>query len=461
MEAMEFKPVLLWSDALIFLLVTSLTLFFYRLRRDPQTRERWSQVFSSRLGMVTFTVIMAYVGVALLDSLHFRKALPTPEGMITDEVFYDNKVTSVLDVMLDGMGDRFERTYSAPFALLSFEKKNMKNADGDMVRDYPLLEHAGQHLADPADRWADVLWRSLRALALGLLASALVIGAQWWLLRGSSYPWHASWAMQALVICFAFWLVGISRYYHVLGTDQGGTDVAYQSIKGVRTGVLLGTLSTLIMLPIAVTLGVMAGYFKGWVDDVVQYLYTTLSSIPGILLIAASVLLFQVYIDLNPDYFSIGMEKADARFIALCFILGVTSWSTLCRLIRAETLKISQLGYVQAAHAFGVSHSRILVRHILPNVVHIILITFVLDFSSLVLAEAVLSYIGVGIDPSMGSWGNMINGARSELSREPAVWWTLSGAFFFMFMLVLAANLFADLVRDAFDPRTSMGRSEA
>jgi peptide/nickel transport system permease protein len=453
------KPIVLWSDALIFLLVIALVAFFYRLRRDPQTRERWGEVFSSRLGMVTFTIILTYVGVALLDSLHFRRALDNPGGMQNSQVFYDNKVTSVLDVLLGGMGDRFERTYSAPFALKSSEKKNMKDASGNMVRDYPQLEHAGRHLDDPAQKWGDVLARSLSALLWGLAAAAVIVALQWRLLRASPHPWHASWGTQAVVICFAVWLVSISRYYHVLGTDLGGTDVAYQSLKGVRTGVLLGTLATLVMLPIAVTLGVMAGYFKGWVDDVVQYLYTTMSSIPGILLIAASVLLFQVYIDLNPDFFSIGMEKADARFIALCFILGVTSWSTLCRLIRAETLKISQLGYVQAAHAFGVSHSRILVRHILPNVVHIIMITFVLDFSSLVLAEAVLSYIGVGIDPQMGSWGNMINGARSELSREPVVWWTLSGAFFFMFVLVLAANLFSDLVRDAFDPRTSGRRS--
>jgi len=212
-------------------------------------------------------------------------------------------------------------------------------------------------------------------------------------------------------------------------------------------------LATLVMLPIAVSLGIAAGYFKGWVDDLVQYLYTTLSSIPGVLLIAASVLLFQVYIDLNPDLFEVGLEKADAKFVALCLILGVTSWATLCRLIRAETLKISQLDYVQAAHAFGVSHMRIIVRHILPNVIHIILITFVLEFSALVLAEAVLSYIGVGIDPAMASWGNMINGARAELSREPVIWWTLTGAFFFMFTLVLSANLFSDLVQDAFDPR--------
>ncbi len=455
------KPVLLWSDALIFLLVFALVFFFYKLRQDPQIRERWGQVFSSSLGMVAFTVILTYVGIALLDSVHFRRALDAPVGIQTDEIFYDNKVTSVFDVLTGVMGERFERTYSAPFALLSFEKKNMKDEQGRDMRDFPPLKYAGLDVVYPSEKWPDVLAKSVGPLAWGLLFSGFWVALQWAFLRRGTLPWRASWITQSAIICIAFWLVGISNHYHVLGTDKGGADVLFQSLKGIRTGVLLGTLATLVMLPIAVTLGIMAGYFKGWVDDVVQYLYTTLSSIPGILLIAASVLLFQVYIDLNPDSFSIGMEKADARFVALCFILGVTSWSTLCRLIRAETLKISQLDYVQAAHAFGVSHSRILGRHILPNLVHIILITFVLDFSALVLAEAVLSYIGVGVDPSMGSWGNMINGARAELSREPAIWWTLVGAFFFMFGLVLAANIFSDLVRDAFDPRTIMLGEEA
>src|SRR5210317_2017486 len=154
------KPLVLWSDALIYLLVVALCVFFYRLRRDPQTRERWGQVFGSRLGMITFTVILTYIGIALLDSLHFRRALDPAEGVQSTEVFYDNKVTSVLDVMLDGMGERFERTYSAPFALKSFEKKNMKDAQGNAIRDFPPLEHAGQHLDNPADKWPDVLSRS-------------------------------------------------------------------------------------------------------------------------------------------------------------------------------------------------------------------------------------------------------------------------------------------------------------
>jgi peptide/nickel transport system permease protein len=453
------KFVLLWSDALIFMLVVALCLFFLSLRRDPLTRERWSHVFGTRLGMTTFVIILAYIGVALTDSIHFRRALEPGPGQAAGTVFYDNRVISALDLTLGGMDERHERTYSAPFALRSFNKQNLKTESGEEVRDYPLLRHAGRHLSAAAEQPGDIAIRSALAIAKGLLLAALLLLPQWLLFRRSAYPWPAAWATQAAIICLATWLLHLNSVYHILGTDKAGNDVLYQSIKGIRTGVLLGTLATLVMLPIAVTLGVAAGYFKGWVDDVVQYLYTTLSSIPGILLIAASVLLFQVYIDLNPGYFEVGLEKADARFVALCFILGVTSWSTLCRLIRAETLKISQLGYVQAAHAFGVGNTRIIMRHILPNVMHIILITFVLEFSALVLAEAVLSYIGVGIDPSMASWGNMINEARSELSRDPTIWWTLVGAFFFMFVLVLSANLFSDLVRDAFDPRTSPGRA--
>jgi peptide/nickel transport system permease protein len=187
---------------------------------------------------------------------------------------------------------------------------------------------------------------------------------------------------------------------------------------------------------------------------VVQYIYTTLNSIPHVLLIAAAILMLQVYINSHPDLFETTVERADIRLLFLCIILGVTSWTGLCRLLRGESLKLRESEYIQAAVSFGVPHVRIITRHILPNVMHIVLITVVLDFSGLVLAEAVLSYVGVGVDPTMNSWGNMINGARLEMAREPVVWWSLLSAFLFMFTLVLAANLFSDAVRDAFDPRT-------
>jgi peptide/nickel transport system permease protein len=176
------------------------------------------------------------------------------------------------------------------------------------------------------------------------------------------------------------------------------------------------------------------------------------------LLIAAAVLSLQVYMENHPELFETLIDRTDMRLLFLCIILGITSWTGLCRLLRGETLKVSQVDYVEAATAFGVRHFNIMTRHILPNVMHIVLIAVVIDFSGLVLAEAVLSYIGIGVDPAMISWGNMINSARLEMAREPIVWWSLAAAFVFMFVLVLAANLFSDAVRDAFDPRVSRSR---
>ncbi|WP_067515230.1 ABC transporter permease [Endozoicomonas ascidiicola] len=454
---------ILWSDLLIFLLTGAITLFIWSLKQNPHNRERWRQVFSTRLGMATFVIILSYVVVALVDSMHFRKALPTTEGQKTDQVYYSNTVNSLLDLVLGEMGERPERTYSAPFALKSWNKENLLLPDGERVRDYPELAFGGSHLDDSSSFNRDIASNSLIGICIGLLIALVLIGLHVsWLKKqhtqdnAQPLPWHSAWITFAIILALFSWLITMGNLYHVLGTDQAGNDTLYESLKGIRTGVLIGTLTTLITMPIAITLGLMAGYFKGWIDDAVQYIYTTLISIPGLLLIAASVLLFQVWINNNPQYFQIGLEKADAKFLALCFILGITSWTTLCRLLRAETLKISQLDYVQAAHAFGVSHFQIIRRHILPNLSHIIIISFVLDFSGLVLAEAVLSYIGVGIDPAMASWGNMINLASTELSREPSIWWNLCGAFFLMFTLVLSVNLFSDLVNDAFDPKTKL-----
>jgi peptide/nickel transport system permease protein len=175
------------------------------------------------------------------------------------------------------------------------------------------------------------------------------------------------------------------------------------------------------------------------------------------LLIAASVLMMQVVMERNAEWFPTAAERADIKLLVLCGILGLVNWTGLARLLRGEALKLSQLEYIQAAHAFGVTDRRVLFRHLLPNVAHIVIITIVMDFSGFVLAEAVLSYVGVGVDPATTSFGNMINAARLEMGREPIVWWSLGAAFVFMFLLVLAANLFADVVRDGFDPRVRMG----
>ena len=225
---------------------------------------------------------------------------------------------------------------------------------------------------------------------------------------------------------------------HLLGTDKTGEDVLYKTLKSVRTGLIIGGLTTLIAVPFAIFFGVLAGFFGGWLDDAVRYLYSTLSSIPGVLLIVA---LMQVGKGWVP------------QLVLLCVVLGLTGWVGLCRLLRGEAMKLREKEYVQAALALGVSKFRIIRHHVVPNLMHLVLISIVLRFSGLVLAEAVLSYVGVGVGPDTYSWGSMIDQARGELGRDPVVWWSLAAAFVTMFLLVLAANLFSDALRDALDPR--------
>lgn len=453
---------------LIWLLVVLTTLFVLQVRKNPQMREAWRRVAQSRTALSATVVLSAYIVVGLADSIHFN---PRIESVAKGQTVYSPEVLSLLDVLATGLRERAERTYSAPLATHAFNKETVERSDGTKVRDYPRLLHGGAHLEDPETDWlGDVLRRAVGGALLGALVWFVLLGLMVFLkvrdaegafierlhqlLRGATeLPWHAAlWTLLfLLVLCGA--VMALSAHYHVLGTDKVGQDVFYQAVKSIRTGLVIGTLTTLVMLPAAILLGIMAGYFRGWVDDVIQYLYTTLNSIPSVLLIAAAVLMMHLYMNTHADQFNSVTERADLRLLFLCIILGVTSWTGLCRLLRGETFKLRELEYVQAAQAMGVRHFKVLYRHVLPNVMHIVLITVVLDFSGLVLAEAVLSYINIGVDPNTESWGNMINGARLELAREPVVWWSLIAAFVFMFTLVLAANLFADRVRDAFDPR--------
>ncbi|MDH3636958.1 MAG: ABC transporter permease [Gammaproteobacteria bacterium] len=459
-------PVFFWTDILIYLLLLLGIGFGLYARRQEHLRSPWRQVLGSRVAMSSLVVLIVYVTIGLLDSLHFR---PKLEHGNAEQ--HANQVLSVFDVLVTPIRTRTEKTYSAPFAAHLFAKETIELPDGRQVRLYPRLVYGGAHLENPTmDKWADILRRTALATAQGLGLWILLCGlfALFWsrnaglpvskavrvLARGDTDArWRAA-LVTGGVLCVLGWVSAeLGTAYHILGTDKVGEDVFYQSLKSVRTGLVIGTLTTLVMLPFAILLGIMAGYFRGWIDDVIQYIYTTLNSIPGVLLIAAAVLMLQVYLDNHAAEFTSIEERADLRLLFLCLILGVTSWTGLCRYLRGESLKLREIDYIQSARALGVGHFTIIARHILPNVMHIVLITVVLDFSGLVLAEAVLSYVQIGVDPTMNSWGNMINSARLEMAREPAVWWSLFAAFVFMFTLVLAANLFSDTVRDAFDPR--------
>jgi len=466
--------VILWTDALIFLLIALMLLFGRLAASREHLRTPWRSVGRSRMGMGALVVLSVYILIGILDSVHYKPLLS--KTVQTAQVTHSNEILSLLDYLVTPLREQQEKTYSSPLATHLYTKENIEQADGKMLRGYPRLEYGGAHLQNPEQEWAsDVAWTIIIGIQEAVLAWLSVVGiiiirlayrsgrtfiqqCQQVVFSKCDIPWRTIFIVLGITLLAAFIAGNLSVKYHLLGTDKVGEDVFYQALKSVRTGLVIGTLTTLIMLPAAIMMGIMAGYFRGWVDDVIQYIYTTLSSIPGVLLIAAAILMLHVYMNKHSGDFSSLVERADLRLLFLCIILGVTSWTGLCRMLRGEALKLRELDYVQAAQAFGVRHFVIITRHILPNVLHIVMISVVLDFSGLVLAEAVLSYVNIGVDPTMNSWGNMINSARLEMAREPVVWWSLAAALIFMFTLVLAANLFSDVVRDAFDPRLRGGR---
>ena len=452
------KTEYLTTDLLIFLLLNCFVLFVTYVRTQPHLSEPWQQVFKNKIAMSCSVVLTFFAIVGLMDSVHFYQSdKANPER-------YSVEMLSLLDSSLEYISSKTEKTYSAPFATHSYAKESVINEKGIKGRAYPRLKYGGAHLEELSQSyWSDIALKSVAGIALGLFIIALLFAGIFILKRylrifELDLPWRVCLYSLSIIILISSWLLYMSQYYHVMGTDKVGQDILFLTLKSIRTGLVIGTLTTLIMLPFAIALGVLAGFYKGVVDDVIQYIYTTLNSIPGILLIVAVLLAIDVYIENHADLFESAIERADLKLLALCAVLGLTSWTGLCRLLRGEVFKLRELEYVQAARALGVSNIRIILSHIVPNIMHIVLIVVVLDFSGLVLAEAVLAYIGVGVDPLIVSWGNMINSARFELAREPIVWWSLLSAFSFMFALVLAANLFSDAVRDAFDPRTQGGR---
>ena len=461
------KIVLLWTDVVVLFVLVASILYVWKVTRTPHLAETWRKAFASPPGAAAATVLALFVAIGVLDSLHYRALLTSAPG---NAPAYAPETRSLLDKLLAYQAEGKERSYSAPLAVVAHEKEALTEG-GVTRRIYPRLLNAGKHLQDPERDWAeDVAVRAVIGAVLGLSALAVLVlatvaitarcsrrpAAQVWqsvAAGGGRYPWRTVLATLTVLFVLAGSILSLAQEYHVFGTDRVGNDLFYVVLKSIRTALVIGTMSTLVTMPIAVGLGIVAGYVRGWIDEAIQYVYTVINSIPYVLLIASAVLILMVFIDNHTDVFQTAAERTDARLFFLCVILGMTSWTDLCRLIRGEVIKLREAEYIQAAQAFGVGTWRILSVHLLPNVMHLILITMVINFSGLVLAEAVLSYVGIGVDPSMQSFGTLINTARLELSREPTIWWTLATAFTFMFSLVLSANIFADAIRDAFDPR--------
>ena len=452
--------VFLLTDLFFYIIIIALLLYICYVRKTPDLLETWSYVFKNKTGGLSVLVLSFFMMIALSDSIHFKNKVYDDNNK---KYTYTSEISSLLDIVLLPIHKNSEKSYSSPFSSKLYSKETIKIDKGIDERVYPKLKYKGNHNLYSEKNIQNIYITIIISFAKTLLICFIIYLIIFYKTLFKNFKKITTHYLRNKFIFLSFFiilLIFISLYdlsiqYYVLGTDKVGEDVLYKSIKSIRTGILIGTLTTIVMLPFAIFLGIFAGYIGGFVDDIIQYIYTTLNSIPSVLLIASAILMLQVYMANNPIDFENVYERADLRLFFLCMILGLTSWTGLCRLLRGESMKLREIEYVQASQTFGLSKVSIIIRHIIPNIMHIVIITVVLDFSALVLAEAVLSYVNIGVDPTTYSWGNMINAARLEMSREPIVWWSLFAAFLFMFILVLFANLFSDVVRDAFDPRAN------
>ncbi|MGB7413096.1 MAG: ABC transporter permease, partial [Thermosynechococcaceae cyanobacterium] len=218
------------------------------------------------------------------------------------------------------------------------------------------------------------------------------------------------------------------EFAKLLGTDYLGQSVLYKILAGAKTAMLIGFCVTAIALPIGVTLGALAGYYGGFFDNVVTWLYTVISSVPYILMVIALSYVF------------------GKGLLAICLAMGLLGWVGLCRLIRGEVLKNRSLEYVLAAKAVGANDAQIIFRHILPNVIHLAIITGSLQILGAIKSEVILTYLGIGIQNG-ASWGIMISDATGELVQ--GIWWPLAGVVVAMFLIIYALNVVGDALRDA------------
>lgn len=221
----------------------------------------------------------------------------------------------------------------------------------------------------------------------------------------------------------------IIRQTFYLGTDKYGRDILSRLLAGVRVSLSVGLVTVLISLSIGVLLGALAGYFRGWVDDAIMWFINVIWSIPTLLLV------FAITLVLGKGFWQV--------FIAI----GLTMWVNVARIIRGQVLSVREMEYVEAARALGYAHPRIIVRHVLPNVMGPVMVVAASNFASAIVIEAGLSFLGVGVQPPQPSWGLMIKeNYNFIITHNPML--ALAPGFAIM-LLVLAFNMLGNGLRDA------------
>lgn len=219
---------------------------------------------------------------------------------------------------------------------------------------------------------------------------------------------------------------------HPFGRDDIGRDILSRLIRGTRVALTVGVISTLISLAVGVTVGAVSGFFGGWIDAFLSRFVDALMAFPIL------VLLIVLSAVLGPSFWM------------TVVVIGLTVWSTYARVVRADVMSVRERDYVFAARALGATNSRLIARHVLPNVVGPVIVIGTLSVGSIIILEAALSFLGFGIQRPTPSWGNMLADARQNLLTFPHIAYPPG---IMIFLTVLAFNLVGDGLRDALDPR--------